>query len=104
MIILDTTVLVYAVGEEHPLREPCRRFLAAHASATIEATTTIEVLREFVHIRARRRTREDAAELTRSYVAAFDPIATTLADLDAGLSLFEAHPQSWVRSTPFWLP
>lgn len=93
MIILDTTVLAYAVGEEHPLREPCRRLLAAHASATIEATTTIEVLQEFAHIRARRRTREDAAKLTRLYMVAFEPIVTTVDDLDAGLSLFEEHPE-----------
>ncbi len=93
MIILDTTVLAYAVGEEHPLREPCRRLLAAHASGAVEATTTVEVLQEFAHIRARRRTREDAARLTRLYAAALDPIATTAADLDAGLSLFERHPE-----------
>lgn len=27
MIVLDTTVLVYATGTEHPLREPCRRLV-----------------------------------------------------------------------------
>jgi hypothetical protein len=42
VIIVDTTVLAYAVGDEHPLREPCRRLLAAHANGTIEATTTVE--------------------------------------------------------------
>jgi predicted nucleic acid-binding protein len=93
MIILDTTVLAYAVGEEHPLREPCRRLLAAHASGTIEATTTVEVLQEFAHVRARRRTREDAVNLTRLYVVALDPMVTTTADLDAGLSLFQGHPE-----------
>ena len=93
MIILDTTVLAYAVGEEHPLREPCRRLLAAHANGTIEATTTVEVLQEFAHVRARRRTREDAVNLTRLYVVALNPIVTTAADLDAGLSLFEGHPE-----------
>jgi uncharacterized protein len=93
VIILDTTVLAYAVGEEHPLREPCRRLLAAHSSGTIEATTTVEVLQEFAHVRARRRTREDAAGLTRLYAAALDPFAATAADLDAGLSLFERHPE-----------
>src|ERR1035437_8658518 len=77
MIILDTTVLTYAVGEEHPLREPCRRLLAAHASGTIEATTTVEVLQEFAHVRARRRTRDDAINLTRLYAVALDPIVTT---------------------------
>ena len=93
MIILDTTVLAYAVGDEHPLREPCRRLLAAHANGTIEATTTVEVLQEFAHVRARRRTREDAANLTRLYSVALSPIVTTAADLDAGLSLFEQHPE-----------
>jgi hypothetical protein len=93
VIIVDTTVLAYAVGEEHPLREPCRRLLAAHAAGTIEATTTVEVLQEFAHVRARRRTREDAVKVTRLYAAALDPIVTTAADLDAGLSLFERHPE-----------
>src|ERR1035437_10206826 len=93
MIILDTTVLTYAVGEEHPLREPCRRLLAAHASGTIEATTTVEVLQEFAHVRARRRTRDDAINLTRLYAVALDPIVTTAADLDAGLSLLGQHPE-----------
>ena len=44
-------------------------------------------------MRARRRTREDAANLTRLYAAALSPIVTTAADLDAGLSLFEQHPE-----------
>jgi predicted nucleic acid-binding protein len=84
VIVLDTTILAYAVGEDHPLREPCRRLLAAHASGSIEATTTVEVLQEFAHVRARRRTRQDAVNLT---------IVTTAADLDSGLSLFEQHPE-----------
>jgi predicted nucleic acid-binding protein len=93
LIILDTTVLAYAVGDAHPLREPCRRLLAAHANGTIEATTTVEVLQEFAHVRARRRTREDAVNLTRLYVVALNPIVTTAADLDAGLSLFGQHAE-----------
>jgi hypothetical protein len=93
VIILDTTVLAYAVGEEHPLREPCRRLLAAHAGGAIEATTTVEVLQEFAHVRARRRSREDAVNLTRLYIVALNPIVTTAADLDAGLSLFRQYPE-----------
>jgi len=66
--------------------------LAAHAKGTIETTTTVEVLQEFAHVRARRRTREDAVNLTRLYAVALNPIVTTTADLDAGLALFEQHP------------
>ena len=29
MIVLDTTVLVYATGAEHPLRSPCRALIEA---------------------------------------------------------------------------
>ncbi|AGL26143.1 hypothetical protein J113_04715 [Mycobacterium tuberculosis CAS/NITR204] len=63
MIVLDTTVLVYAKGAEHPLRDPCRDLVAAIADERIAATTTAEVIQEFVHVRARRRDRSDAAAL-----------------------------------------
>lgn len=92
MIVLDTTVLAYAVGTPHPLRDPCRRLLEAHAEARIEATTTIEAIQEFAHIRARRQTRADAVWLARRYAAAFSLLVTTLEDLDRGLELFERHP------------
>lgn len=92
MIVVDTTVLAYAVGEDHPLREPCRRLLAAHADGRVEATTTVEVIQEFAHIRARRRSRPDAVGLARQYMAAFSLLVTTPDDLDRGLDLFEEYP------------
>jgi uncharacterized protein len=92
MIILDTTVLAYAVGDEHPLRDPCRRLLAAHADGRVEATTTVEVIQEFAHIRARRQTRPDAVRVARQYMAAFSLLVTTPEDLDRGLGLFEQYP------------
>ena len=92
MIILDTTILAYAVGEDHPLRDPCRQLLAAHADGRVEATTTVEVIQEFAHIRARRRTRADAIHLARRYMAAFSLLVTTPDDLDRGLELFEQYP------------
>ena len=93
MILLDTTILVYAVGEEHPLRQPCRRLLAAHAEGRLEATTTIEAIQEFTHVRARRRSRSDAVRIARHYGAALRPLFTTSDDLDRGLQLFEGHPE-----------
>jgi len=92
MIVIDTTVLAYAVGDAHPLREPCRRLLAAHADGRIEATTTVEVIQEFAHISARRRTRSDAVRLARGYMSAFSLLVATPDDLDHGLDLFEEHP------------
>lgn len=90
MIVLDTTVLVYAKGTAHELRDPCRRLVEALAEGEIEATTTVEVIQEFVHVRARKRGRTGAAALGRDYVELFSPLLTVSdADLVRGLTLFE---------------
>lgn len=90
MIVLDTTVLVYAVGAEHPLRDPCRRLVDAIADGQLEATTTVQVIQEFAHVRARRRGRSDAARLSTDYAELLAPLITvTPEDLRGGLALFE---------------
>lgn len=93
MIVVDTTVLVYAKGAEHPLRDPCRRLIAAVESGDLAATTTVEVIQEFAHVRARRRDRTDAADLARAYADLFAPLLLVEeTDLYEGLHLFEHHP------------
>lgn len=90
MIVLDTTVLVYAKGADHRYREPCRRLIEAIAERRIEATTTVEVIQEFVHVRARRRNRADAAALGRDYAQLLSPLLEVgHADLERGLALYE---------------
>jgi uncharacterized protein len=91
VIVLDTTVLCYAVGESHPLREPCRLLLRAQADGRVEAATTVEVIQEFVHVRARRRTAADATALGRNYATALSLLVTQPEDLELGLTLFERH-------------
>lgn len=89
MIVLDTTVLVYAVGTEHELREPCRRLVDAVADGRIQATTTVEVIQELAHVRARRRGRRDAAAVAGDYAELLSPlIEVSRADLDSGLRTF----------------
>ncbi|CAN5575730.1 type II toxin-antitoxin system VapC family toxin [soil metagenome] len=93
MILLDTTVLAYAVGEEHALRRPARWLLEAHGSGRIEATTTVEVLQEFLHIRSRRRPHADAVRLTREFAVAFDLQIIIADDLEVGLDLYLRTPR-----------
>lgn len=91
MIVLDTTVLVYAKGADHALRAPCRELIAAVAAGQIEATTSVEVVQEFVHVRARRRSRMDAATLGRDYAELLAPLLTiSVDDLREGLGLYES--------------
>jgi predicted nucleic acid-binding protein len=92
VIVVDTTVLVYAAGTEHPLRAPCRALIQAVTDGRIEATTMVEVIQEFVHVRARRRDRGDAAERGRELARLFRPLLTPgHAELVLGLQLFEQH-------------
>lgn len=93
MIVLDTTVLVYAVGADHPLRPPCQQLVRAIADAEIVATTTIEVIQEFTHVRARRRGRKDAADTARDYIELLSPLLIVEElDLREGLRLFGESP------------
>jgi predicted nucleic acid-binding protein len=90
MIVLDTTVLVYAKGSDHPLRDPCRELLAAIAGGAVEATTTVEAIEEFVHVRSRRRGRADGAGLGRDCAELLSPLLpVTRDDLERGLALYE---------------
>lgn len=89
MIVLDTTVLVYATGAESAYREPCRRLLEQIAAGRVTATTTAEVVQEFVHVRSRRRGRDDAATLGAAYGTLLAPLLPVdAADLERGLELY----------------
>jgi predicted nucleic acid-binding protein len=93
VIVLDTTILGYAVGSDHPLRAPCRRLVAAHADGIVDGATTVEVIQEFTHIQARRRQRVDAVSLAQAYAVSLRLLLTNAEDLDLGLHLFERHPR-----------
>lgn len=74
MIVLDTTVLVYAVGTDHLLREPARRVVSAIGAGDLTATTTVEVIQEFAHVRARRCGREDAESTAAAFAGLLGPL------------------------------
>jgi len=75
VIVLDTTVLAYAVGADTKLAEPNLRILEAVRDGRLEATTTAEVIQEFAHVYARRRDRAQAAQLARAYAELLMPLA-----------------------------
>lgn len=93
MIVLDTTVLVYAVGDDHTLAGPARGWVERIRSGQAQATSTVEVVQEFAHVRGRRRGRDDAATLASAYASLLAPLQTTNAQhLARGLDLWRKHP------------
>jgi len=94
VIVLDTTVLVHAIGIDHPRREQCRRIVTAIRDGQVLATTTAEVIQEFTYVRARRRTRNEAAERAREFVSLLTPLLRPdEGDLRCGLEVYAHHPQ-----------
>jgi predicted nucleic acid-binding protein len=92
LIVLDTTVLVYAVGGAHPLREPSQRLIKVVREHGVAVTTTAHVIEEFVHVRTRRFGRAKAAATGRDYAALLAPLLAVAADdVDHGLGLYERH-------------
>ncbi len=49
MILVDSNVLMYASGAEHPNKVPAVQFLRRAAAGEIEATIDAEVLQEVIH-------------------------------------------------------
>ncbi|HEY7890844.1 MAG TPA: PIN domain-containing protein [Solirubrobacteraceae bacterium] len=79
-----------ATRAAHPLRDPCRQLISAVANRDLEATTTVEAIQEFLHVRARRRGRADAVQLANDYVDLFSPLlAVSDEHLRQGLSIFK---------------
>lgn len=49
MILVDTNVIMYAAGAEHPHKRPSVAFLERVARGEVEATIDAEVLQEILH-------------------------------------------------------
>jgi len=93
MIVLDTTILLYATGSDHPLREPCRALVTAITDGAIEASTTPEVIQELAHVRSRRLDRAAAVRVARDFSSLLGPLL--LVDdsmLALGLRIYEETP------------
>ena len=49
MTLIDSNVLMYAAGGEHPHREPSLRLLARIAKGEVQAAVSAEILQEILH-------------------------------------------------------
>lgn len=73
--LLDTNVLVYAIGDpSHPLSGPARGLVRTVVDAPGRATTTSAVMGEFLHVYARRRDRRQARDAANAYGSLLGPL------------------------------
>ncbi len=90
-MVLDTTLLVYALVEEHTVTATSRALLELMRDGEVRATTTVEVIQEFCHVRTRRRSRADAPGRARAFARGLTPLVRPdETELLQGLQLYRA--------------
>lgn len=100
--LYDTSIFVYALGGEHPYREPCREIVRKAALGDLQGEASADLLQEFVHQRVRRTgDRPGAAKAARNVakLAWWHPVEP--ADVQRGIDLFEAHDGLDARDAVF---
>jgi len=90
---LDTCVPIYAVGKEHPYREPCARIVMAAAKGEIDVVIDAEVIQEIAyHFHAIKR-RAAGLRLAESFLQIVDTVLPVRRE-EAARSLDLQHTHS----------
>jgi len=86
--LFDTMIFIYAVGGEHPLREPCRGILERAGRSELAGHASAVLALEFAHQRARRTgDRAGAYRLAGEIRGLCRIVDATTDDLDRALEL-----------------
>lgn len=94
VLTIDTNILMYKSGDDHPLKEPCTRIISLISDGTLSAMTTPEVIQEFAHIYARRRGRDAAKQRAVEYAILLSPLRVSEPEhLEVGLGLWADNEQ-----------
>ena len=100
--LYDTSIFVYALGAEHPYREPCREIVRKAAAGDLQGEASADLLQELTHQRARRTgDRLGAAQAARNVAALawWHPVEPN--DVQRGIDLFEMHKELNARDAVF---
>lgn len=73
-VFIDSAVLMYAAGAQHPLREPCRDVLRRARSGALSAVTSAEVVQEILHRFTGSARHGDGVRLARATLGMFRPV------------------------------
>lgn len=98
MTFVDTNVIMYAVGGEHPLRSDARAFFESCLETGEPLCTSAEVLQELLHayLGARRlETLDSAMTLTRARITTIWP--TEREDVELARTMIDRFPSLGAR-------
>jgi hypothetical protein len=92
-LFIDSSVIMYAGGDEHPLRAPCVRIMDEVRQRMVDATTSAEVVQEILHRFVAVRRHELGVAMARSTLEMFTPVLPiTHRVMDRMPDLVERYP------------
>jgi uncharacterized protein len=96
--LVDTAVFAYALGADHPYREPCRAIVADAARGALRLEASADLIQELAHVRLRRTgDRALAADDARDAAALCDLHEVRADDAIRALALFRDVPSLTAR-------
>jgi predicted nucleic acid-binding protein len=100
--LFDTGVFIYALGGDHPYREPCRQVLREVRDRRLGAEASVELIHEFAYVRLRQSgNRIEAARSARSIMRSFSLHVVEPSDMERAVDLWCEHERLDVRDAIF---
>ncbi|HWP64123.1 MAG TPA: type II toxin-antitoxin system VapC family toxin [Candidatus Binatia bacterium] len=73
-VFIDTAIVMYAAGTDHPLRAPCRAIVRAIGDGRLDAVTNSEVVQEILHRYGAIGRRQEGIALAAATLDLFAPV------------------------------
>jgi hypothetical protein len=100
--LFDTGVFIYALGSEHPYREPCREILREVQDRRLGAEASVELIHEFTYVRLRQvGARVDTERSARSIMRSLSLHSVERPDMERALELWRRYERLDVRDAIF---
>ena len=93
MRLIDTNVIVYAVGSVHPLKQAADRILSDIAAGTLTANLDVETLQEVLHLYSSRGERRKGFRTIEHLLMLFpNPFPIGREEIERARDLMMKHP------------
>ena len=93
MRLIDTNVIVYAVGSVHPLKQASDRILSDIAAGTLTANLDVETLQEVLHLYSSRAERRKGFRTIEHLLMLFpNPFPIGREEIERARDLMMKHP------------
>ena len=92
MRLIDTNVVIYAVGKAHPLQEEARRVLDRVTEGALHANVDAELLQEVLHVYDARKERRKGFDTVDDLLVIFpNPIPIGREEIETARDLMHAY-------------